>query len=216
MVVDDHLISRRYITEALRRCGWAVKHCRSAEEALPLFKTWNPHLLVTDLNLPDADGLQLAEKLGRLPGNPLNKTTMLLITANTSAGLEQKARQAGFCDTWLKPFDIRRLQRFLTCPGHPQVRNSTATGFERDIQAYFRVELEDALSRMEDLLLNRKLTQAGALSHQLIASAAICGHPSLEYCLHELDQACRNSADISSLACCFTGFHRQARTVLSP
>lgn len=224
LVVDDHRVSRRYITEALRRCGWTVKNCRSAEEALPLFTEWNPQLLVTDLHLPGADGFELAETLTQKAASRGQAITMLLLSAQTSPALERRACAAGFAGSLRKPLDFNQLRRLLHRIQGVADPATGASGLSTVVQPaqhpdeellkLFQAELGQRLAKLESFLLCGRFSEAGFLIHQLTASAAICGNRALEICLRELDAANRQPADIPRLAGAFTRLHRCARLVL--
>ena len=226
LVVEDHLVSRRYITEALRRCGWTVKHCRSAEEALKLYSAWNPQLVISDLRLPGADGLELAEALDQrnAPGN--HKTLMLLVTAQTSPALEKQARAAGFTGVLRKPLKFAALRKVLSelkAGKVPRVNDKRQFAAYRDesdprstagLLNLFRAELSQRLPELESLLLDGCLAEAEAVIHQLTASAAICDNRALELRLRDVNAACRQPVDVPRLARSFARFHRCARYVL--
>lgn len=225
LLVEDHLISRRYMSEALRRNGWAVKHCGSAEEALLRYRTWNPRLVITDLNLPGANGIELAEKLAQCASNNGQSITILLVSAQTSPALEQRARSAGIDGVLRKPLELKQFRKLLC--GLTANRKHRVNGNERDtgqteplphtdedLLHLFRAELQDRLPELENHLLCGCLEEAESVIHQLTASAAICGHQALEIRLREFDAACRQQADVSHLASAFSRFHRCARSVL--
>ena len=226
LVVEDHLISRRYLTEALRRCGWAVKHCCNAEEALTAYESWNPQLVITDLQLPGANGIELAEQLARTAGVGTSKITFLLITAHTSPELEQRACLAGFAGILRKPLDFRQFRRFLTGLAKgidfrmDEGRKNGVAPAEavpqsnEDLLKLFRTELRTLLPEIEKFLLSGQLTEAGSLTHQLTASAAICSNRPLEFHVRELNAVCRQPTDVHELAGTFTRLHRCARSVL--
>ena len=67
LVVDDDPYERRVLAEALRQEGICVLEAGSGREALNLTYTAVPHFVVTDLEMPDVDGIELCRRLRRFP-----------------------------------------------------------------------------------------------------------------------------------------------------
>ena len=61
LLVDDERLSRLVVSALLCRCGYRVSTAKSGREALTLLaeKPNEHHLLLTDVMMPDVDGLQL-------------------------------------------------------------------------------------------------------------------------------------------------------------
>lgn len=107
LVVDDEGGLRASLTAVLadRYPEYDVVSAGSAEEALELARDTTIRCLITDLKLPDVDGLELIRKIKE--GSP--NTALLLITAY---GKEPILRRAGMmgCHAYLeKPFQVDRL-----------------------------------------------------------------------------------------------------------
>ena len=63
IIVDDETESRELLTVMLMQHGAEVKACASAAEALEEIERWQPHVLVSDIGMPDEDGYALIRKL---------------------------------------------------------------------------------------------------------------------------------------------------------
>jgi CheY-like chemotaxis protein len=63
LVVEDHDDSRDLWERVLRYAGALVTAARSARQALDLCATVRPDVVVTDLSMPDQDGIWLAEQI---------------------------------------------------------------------------------------------------------------------------------------------------------
>ena len=70
VVVEDDAALNELLAEELEGQGWDVRTSRSAEGGFELAAEFRPDLVVTDLQLPQADGMQLLESLLRLPRPP--------------------------------------------------------------------------------------------------------------------------------------------------
>jgi len=107
LIVEDNLINMKLLKVLLLKHHYAVETAIDAEEALLLLDSYQPDLILMDLQLPGMDGLELTR---RLKSNPKTHDIIILaLTAYAMKGDEEKARAAG-CDGYItKPFDTRLL-----------------------------------------------------------------------------------------------------------
>ncbi len=66
LLVDDDDLSRSTVHQMLERAGHSVTSTESGAEALRMFRTQAVSLVVTDLIMPDTDGLELIQELRKL------------------------------------------------------------------------------------------------------------------------------------------------------
>jgi CheY-like chemotaxis protein len=92
LVVDDSAVDRRRATKLLEKeSGLKVREATNGLEALELLKESLPDLVLTDMQMPEMDGLQLVEEIrSRHPGVPV-----ILMTAHGSEELAVQALQKG-------------------------------------------------------------------------------------------------------------------------
>ncbi len=102
VVVEDDRDLNLMLVEELAGRGWEVRAGRSAEAGYRLAGEFRPDLVVTDLQLPGADGMQLLESLLRLPRAP----SVLMITAFGTVERAVAALKAGADNFLTKPLDI--------------------------------------------------------------------------------------------------------------
>ena len=67
LIVDDDPQVRRLLAEALRRAGIRILEARSGYKALKLAERSAPDFVVTDIEMPDMDGVELCQRLRELP-----------------------------------------------------------------------------------------------------------------------------------------------------
>lgn len=107
LVIDDDPMSVKLIRALLTGEGYTVRSAKSAEEGLTLLETFKPRLILIDIQLPGVDGFELTRQLRSNP--PMDKISIVALTAYAMSGDEQKAQNAG-CDGYIaKPIDIRTL-----------------------------------------------------------------------------------------------------------
>jgi len=109
LVVDDDEALLRLLSMRLSASGFAVTTCATGEEALTLAKREMFDLALTDLRLPDRDGLSVLEELKLIhPDLPV-----LLLTAHGTIPNAVEAMQKGAFGYLTKPFDDKELQATL-------------------------------------------------------------------------------------------------------
>jgi len=109
LVVDDDEALLRLLTMRLSAIGFDVTTCATGEEALAVAKREIFDLALTDLRLPDRDGLSVLEELKLIhPDLPV-----LLLTAHGSIPNAVEAMQKGAFGYLTKPFDDKELQATL-------------------------------------------------------------------------------------------------------
>jgi CheY-like chemotaxis protein len=111
LIVDDNAMNLKLVRIVLQREGYAVRTAVDAEDALRLLVGYRPRLILTDIQLPGMDGLELTR---RLKSDAATKDIPLIaLTAYAMKGDEEKARAAG-CDGYItKPIDIDALPRVV-------------------------------------------------------------------------------------------------------
>src|ERR1700731_7769 len=108
MVVDDEPLARSNLTVLLRLDGdiEVVAECGSGIEAVAEIRSRKPDLLFLDVQMPECDGFDVLELLGKdVP------PAVVFVTAYDQYAL--RAFEAGALDYLLKPFDNARFDRAL-------------------------------------------------------------------------------------------------------
>ncbi len=66
LLAEDDQVMREYLTRALERSGYAVTPVDRGTAALPLIETERFDLLLTDIVMPEMDGIELAQKAAEI------------------------------------------------------------------------------------------------------------------------------------------------------
>jgi CheY-like chemotaxis protein len=111
LIVDDNEVNLRLARMLLAGEGYEVSTAGDAEEALVLLQSFQPRLILMDLQMPGMDGFELAR---RLKADPVTRgIAILALTAYAMKGDEERAREAG-CDGYVsKPIDTRALPALI-------------------------------------------------------------------------------------------------------
>ena len=111
LIVDDNVQNLKLARVILANEGYDVRTAADAEEALALLRTFRPHVILMDLQLPGMDGLQLTRQLKA--DRATRGIRIIALTAYAMKGDEEKAFAAG-CDGYVsKPIDTERLPEIV-------------------------------------------------------------------------------------------------------
>jgi len=109
LVVDDELPIRIILTRMLKGWGYGVWHVASAAEALAIMEVEPADILLSDVSMPEHDGLWLAEHVhARWPG-----TSIVMSTARRDTHTVQTSRKLGAVAYITKPFVLYVVQEAL-------------------------------------------------------------------------------------------------------
>lgn len=103
MIVDDQASMRAMIRRALQDFGFDhVRDKGCAKEAFAEVRQDRVHLIISDFNMPDMDGLQLLEAVRKDP--VIGKTVFIMLTGSADREVVQKAAALGVNNYLVKPF----------------------------------------------------------------------------------------------------------------
>jgi two-component system response regulator TctD len=106
LLVEDDPYLQETLARSLSRRGMQVSCAASAAQALSLWKSVRPDVVVLDLTLPDGDGLNVVSQI-RKEGL---STPVLVLTARTTVGDRVLGLNSGADDYMAKPFDLDELE----------------------------------------------------------------------------------------------------------
>ncbi len=102
MTVDDAATMRKMVGFTLRGGGYEVLEACDGNDALAQLRQRPVDLVITDVNMPGMNGIDLVRHLRALPH--LRSTPILLLTTESDAEAKNRARQAGATGWIVKPF----------------------------------------------------------------------------------------------------------------
>jgi len=103
LVVDDDVDTRELIEWVLKRVGAEVTSVGSAREALDVLEREKPHLLVSDIAMPEEDGYALLRKIRALPPERGGRIPAIALTAHSLVQDRLQSLRAGFQSHVPKP-----------------------------------------------------------------------------------------------------------------
>lgn len=108
LIVDDDEIVREFAGHAMRRAGWTSLVAADGYEALAVWRSHHDEIdvVLTDLNMPGLNGLELARRI-RAETNP---PPIVVMTGHVDARVGAALRTGEFSSLVAKPFPIETLQ----------------------------------------------------------------------------------------------------------
>jgi two-component system chemotaxis response regulator CheY len=103
LAVDDSASMRRMVSETLKTAGYEVIEAEDGREALQKAQAQKVSLVLTDVNMPNMDGITLVRELRGLPHYKF--TPILVLTTEAGADKKQQGKAAGATGWIVKPFN---------------------------------------------------------------------------------------------------------------
>ena len=103
LAVDDSKPMLAMLTRCLEKGGHEVIKAVDGVEALSQLKKHRPDMVITDLNMPNMDGLEFIEAARKDPAGAA--LPILLLTTETAQALKDRAREVRATGWLTKPFD---------------------------------------------------------------------------------------------------------------
>ena len=113
LIVDDEQDALDLLGEVLREQGAEVHAAPSARDALGQLPTVRPHVLVSDIGMPDMDGFGLVQAVRALKGDGVGATPAIALTAFARPDDVRRCLAAGFQLHIAKPVEIAQLVRAI-------------------------------------------------------------------------------------------------------
>ncbi|PYQ44636.1 MAG: DNA-binding response regulator [Acidobacteria bacterium] len=184
LVVDDEPQITRVLKTTLSSQGYGIRTASDGEEALHAMSEWPPDLIVTDLRMPNMDGLELCREVRKTSRVPI-----IVLSVKGEDSIKVQALDAGADDYVTKPFSmteltarIRAALRRASVPDQPRVPLIELGDFRIDVPGRtVRVKTRDVhLTPKEfDLLVYLARHAGRVLTHRTLL-AAVWGPNSVE------------------------------------
>lgn len=107
LAVDDSASMRQMVAFTLKGAGYNVIEAVDGRDALEKAKSGGADVILTDVNMPNMDGIELVRQLRQLPKYKF--TPMLLLTTESSAEKKAQGKAAGATGWLVKPFNPDQL-----------------------------------------------------------------------------------------------------------
>lgn len=111
LAVDDSASMRQMVSFTLKGAGYTVVEAVDGLDALNKAKSQAFDCVVTDVNMPNKDGISLIKDLRALPNYKF--TPMLMLTTESGVDKKQQGKDAGATGWIVKPFNPDQLLKTI-------------------------------------------------------------------------------------------------------
>ncbi len=208
LIVDDTPVSLKVSQVLLSREGYEVRTAASAEEGLEILHGFQPRLVLTDVQLPGMDGLELARRLKQDAAT--RDILVVAVTASATPEGEGKALAAG-CDGYM----AKRVEDLI-----PQIRGYLGSGEARHagevdfqpLRARFAAEVDGCVAHWLEDLDEFDAEAASRTLHQWAGTAGLLGYAHAGWLARELEAVLRERPlDVAQLRDAFTSLAGEFR-----
>jgi two-component system sensor histidine kinase EvgS len=122
LIVDDSLTNRLLLKQQLQILGYQADEAANGLEALNAIKHAAYDLVITDLDMPEMNGTELASAVREFD----DRLFIIGLTANAQESERERCIQAGMNELTFKPMDFNQLNLLLSsCPGRGVLHDHT-------------------------------------------------------------------------------------------
>lgn len=175
LLIDDESQILRTLQATLSSQGYDIKTAPNGLDGLILFREWKPDLVMTDLSMPEMNGVELCREI-----RTLSQTPIIVLSVRGQESTKVAALDAGADDYVTKPFNIQELKARIRAHLRRQFADeprdsSVALGdFVIDVPQHrvsIRGEDVHLTPKQFDLLLHMAQSPGRVLTHRDLLSA---------------------------------------------
>lgn len=107
LIVDDSASMRQMVSFTLQDAGYSVVAASNGKDALNKVDGQKISMVITDLNMPEMDGIELIRQLRSRPG--FKFTPIVMLTTESQDAKKMAGKQAGASGWIVKPFKPEQL-----------------------------------------------------------------------------------------------------------
>jgi len=116
LVVDDSPTMRGMVSHALNEAGFETKEAENGKDALIKLTMMEeggtkPDVIVTDINMPEMDGIELVREIRKL--SAFKHVPVLVLTTDNTDEKKEVGRAAGATGWLVKPFDSELILKVI-------------------------------------------------------------------------------------------------------
>ena len=175
LVVDDEPQLTRVLRTGLKSHGYDVRAAADGLAGFEAFNDWHPDLVITDLAMPNVDGLDLCRRL-----RAISQVPIIVLSAKGEEKTKVEALDLGADDFVTKPFGIdellARMRASLRRAKAPPMNEATQTILE---SGDFHVDLESREIKVRDKAIQLTPKEFDLLVYLIKHSGKVLTHRTL-------------------------------------
>ncbi|MGW7774082.1 ATP-binding protein [Pseudomonas machongensis] len=184
LVVEDHLPSQYLLVQQV---GYLGHHVLTANNGLEGLAMWSEHdvdIVITDRNMPEMDGLELARTLRRLERRQGTKPCVIIgLTADAQREVLQLCHEAGMDHALAKPTNLAALNRLIPKLGASHSSVPEGPSWTHDIRASMAQQVvasnQAETAALRQALVDDDLPCIRRIAHKLKGTAYLLEHQRL-------------------------------------
>jgi two-component system response regulator AtoC len=186
LVVDDDESIRKLLSAVLIREGFEVICANDGMQALEVFRTLSPDIILMDVRMPGMGGLQALEEMRKLRKDAI----VIFMTAFAAVNTAVQAIKLGAFDYIIKPFDIEELLLLVGRALQLHRMRNDINLLHRELSKSYRFErILTANPKMKELCLTvAKIAKSNA--SVLITGESGCGKELIATAIHYNSARC--------------------------
>ena len=107
MIVDDSTSIRQMVSFTIKNAGYGVIEASDGQDALNKLDIGEIHMIITDLNMPNLDGIGLIQNVRARPS--FKYVPIIMLTTESQDSKKQEGKSAGATGWIVKPFRPEQL-----------------------------------------------------------------------------------------------------------
>jgi two-component system capsular synthesis sensor histidine kinase RcsC len=184
LVVDDNALNLFVLSEYLSVLDCSVYAAKNASEAIKVFEINVLDVVITDLNMPEFDGYQLAELIRAHD----RRIQIYATSASTDQGELLKTRVAGFVGYLVKPIRRSTIARLVDSVAGKKRNEALWNPLPEEYAQIFHQMISQDLAALELLERNQDINGLKHWLHRLSGGASVVGDMQLlALCCHLQD-----------------------------
>lgn len=134
LTIDDQTLILLSVEKKLQEIGYTVQTASTGQEGIELFKTFQPDLVLVDINMPDMNGIEVVQQIKSIEQQ---RTPILVMSGNTDEEVIMKGFDLGVDDYMKKPVSLNEMvARIKRMIGSPEVQNVEHNSEARMLQKH--------------------------------------------------------------------------------
>jgi CheY-like chemotaxis protein len=113
LIADDIIFNRFLLKEIVSDLANQIHEAQNGQEAIELLKEHPIDIILMDIEMPVMNGMETTRYIREELDSPLNKTTVIALTAHNPSDFFKHFQKAGFDHLITKPYSIEKIKQVI-------------------------------------------------------------------------------------------------------